>query len=161
MSYVPDVMRKRVYDKDNNQKIDKDAIDVVTSYETIHHDTTVHTTTSTSYVSLHAPKSVDYDCRVGTFQVEYRYRTTGSATAYVLTEWRFRSGERFWTTSSLSSTTSTTTISAFHFTQDARVFYGSDTLPTFDLQFKTSDETVEAEVSEETITVSWGKLVRS
>lgn len=133
----------------------------VGSYETIFEDNTIHTTTSTTWVTFHELINADYNYRIGIHRIRVEYRTTGVATAYILVYYRYWVGDDIFINTQTNSTTSTTTVTTDFYSQycEPDIYYGSSTGYTFKLQFRTSDSTVPAEVSYERVRVIWGKLV--
>ena len=125
---------------------------------TTHEDDTVHSVTSTSPEELHRAylpsdplgRAADALMAVLTFQAAFKFRTTGSATAYVRHWYRARAGDGGADIYADASTTSTTTVTVYPRWPEAVCAYYADSR----LYAWTSNSSVPAEVSYEKVTAS-------
>jgi len=121
----------------------------------VHDDPTVHTTTTTKYKLLHGFTRPYF--ALFTEAAYWEFRITGPATAYVRELAHIKAGEYNAYAARTTSTTSTTTVSATTFIE--YVFMRRDVEYNTNLDFRTSDAAVAAEVSRERLSLIEGRLV--
>jgi len=121
----------------------------------VHDDTTVHTTTSTAYTTIHYITRPSFTIFIEA--IDWEFRITGAATAYVRERGFVMMGEYAVDVKSEVSTTSTTTISAR--TGFRYVFMRGNIPDNMRMEFRTTDAAVPAEVSRERLSLVEGRLV--